>query len=196
MTSPALCAFLDASVLYPASLRNLLMRLALAGLFQARWSADVHEEWMRSVLRDRPDISRAQLERTRDLMDLHAEEAAVTGYKGLVEGLNLPDPDDRHVLAAAIAGGAGVIVTRNLKDFPPEVLDAHDIEAQHPDEFVRRLIELAPAVVVETVHDQQAALKNPPVSIEELLAVFDRLGMATTTSELRRLLSEALSDQS
>jgi hypothetical protein len=76
MTSPALCAFLDASVLYPASLRNLFMRLTLAGLFQARWSAGVHEEWIRSVLRDRPDITRIQLERTRDLMDLHVERRA------------------------------------------------------------------------------------------------------------------------
>jgi predicted nucleic acid-binding protein len=191
MTSPALCAFLDASVLYPASLRNLFMRLTLAGLFQARWSAGVHEEWIRSVLRDRPDITRIQLERTRDLMDLHTEDAVVIRYEGLIDGLTLPDADDRHVLAAAIVGGADVIVTRNLKDFPAEILDLHDIEAQHPDKFVRRLIDLAPTAVVDAVRDQQTALKNPPVSIEELLAVLDRLGMATTTLELRQLLNEA-----
>jgi len=191
MTSPALCAFLDASVLYPASLRNLFMRLTLAGLFQARWSAGVHEEWIRSVLRDRPDITRIQLERTRDLMDLHTEDAVVIRYEGLIDGLTLPDADDRHVLAAAIVGGADVIVTRNLKDFPAEILDLHDIEAQHPDKFVRRLIDLAPTAVVDAVRDQQMALKNPPVSIEELLAVLDRLGMATTTLELRQLLNEA-----
>src|SRR5271166_5385363 len=97
----SLCAFLDASVLYPASLRNLLMRLTLNGLFQARWSADVHEEWIRSVLRDRPDIARDKLLVIRDAMDDHAEDSLVTGYKPLIEGLHLPDPDDRHVLAAA-----------------------------------------------------------------------------------------------
>jgi hypothetical protein len=161
------------------------MRLALAGLFQAKWSADVHEEWIRSVLRDRPDITRVQLERTRNLMDLHADDAVVTGYEGLVEDLILPDPDDRHVLAAAIAGGAGVIVTRNLKDFPADTLDAHDIEAQHPDAFVRRLIDAAPASVVEAIRDQQAALRNPPVSSEELFTILDRLGMAATTQKLK-----------
>jgi predicted nucleic acid-binding protein len=184
MTCPTVCAFLDASVLYPATLRNLFMRLTLAGLFQARWSAGVHEEWIRSVLRDRPEITRAQLERTRELMDLHADDAIVTGYESLVEGLTLPDPDDRHVLAAAIAGGASVIVTRNLKDFPAEILDAHDIEAQHPDEFVRRLIDLAPAAIVEAIRDQQAALKNPPVSMEELMGIFERLDLKETVAGL------------
>ena len=92
---------MDASVLYPASLRNLLMRLTLNGLFQARWSADVHEEWIRSLLRDRPDLPRERLLQVRDAMDEHAADCLVTGYESLIENLQLPDPDDRHVLAAA-----------------------------------------------------------------------------------------------
>ena len=98
LTTFMLAAFYDASVLYPSELRNLLMHLALTGLFRARWSADVHEEWIRAVLRRRPDLSREKLERTRVLMDKHASGALVTGYEELIEGLRLPDPDDRHLL--------------------------------------------------------------------------------------------------
>src|SRR3954449_10794149 len=96
------------------------MHLALTGLFRALWSAAVHEEWMRALLRNRPDLSRQKLERTRRLMDSHAADALVTGYEDLIPGLQLPDPDDRHVLAAAIRGRADVIVTANLREFPAE----------------------------------------------------------------------------
>jgi hypothetical protein len=182
------CAFLDASVLYPVSLRNLLMRLTLNGLFQARWSAHVHEEWIRAVLRDRPDVPVARLRQLRDAMDRHAEDCLVTGYEPLIEGLSLPDSDDRHVLAAAIAGRADVIVTCNLKDFPDAILEGYGIEAQHPDEFVRHLIDLAPVLVIDAVRDQQASLINPPITMIELLAVFERLSLTETVLELRRLL--------
>jgi hypothetical protein len=94
------------------------MHLALTDLFRAKWSAAaVHDEWIRALLRHRPDLSRARLERTRTLMDLHATDALVTGYEDLIEELYLPDPDDRHVLAAAIRARADVIVTANLRHF-------------------------------------------------------------------------------
>ena len=125
-------AFYDANVLYPAELRNLLMHLALTGLFRAKWSADVHEEWICSLLQKRPDLTRDKLERTRMLMDKHAVDALVTGYEDLIPGLQLPDKQDRHVLAAAIRCHANVIVTMNLRDFPSDVLAPLGMEAQHP----------------------------------------------------------------
>jgi predicted nucleic acid-binding protein len=182
------CAFLDSNVLYPVSLRNLLMRLALADLYRPRWSADVHDEWIRAVLQDRPDIPKGRLESIRAAMDREAEDAIVTGYQPLIAGLALPDPDDRHVLAAAIVGQADIIVTRNLRDFPADALAPYDIEAQHPDEFVRQLLDLAPVLVVDAVRDQQERLVNPPVPMAELLAVFERLGLAETVLQLRRLM--------
>jgi predicted nucleic acid-binding protein len=163
--SGTFCAFLDASVLYPASLRNLLMRLTLNGLFQAKWSADVHEEWIRSLLRDRPDLPRERLLQVRDAMDEHAGDCVVTGYEPLIDGLQLPDPDDRHVLAAAIVGRADVIVTHNLKDFPAAVLARYGLRAEHPDEFVRHLLDLSPVLAVDAVRDQQAALTRPPMTM-------------------------------
>ncbi len=182
------CALLDASVLYPVSLRNLLMCLTLNGLFQARWSRQIHQEWIRAVVRDRPDLSTDKLHRIRDAMNAQAEDCIVTGHESLIGSLTLPDPDDRHVLAAAIVAGADVIVTHNLRDFPDDVLGSYNIQAQHPDEFIRHLIELAPVLVVDAVRDQQTRLVNPPISMTELFAIFEQLGLAETVAELRRLM--------
>ncbi len=129
-------AIFDACVLYPAPLRDFLMWLGLSGRFRARWSRDIHEEWKRNLLLNRPDLTRAHVDRTSDLMDCAISDGLVDGYEELVAGLTLPDPDDRHVLAAAIRCGASVIVTFNQRDFPADVLASYGIESQHPDEFV------------------------------------------------------------
>ncbi len=113
-------ALLDANVLYPAGLRDLLLRLADRYLFAPLWSADIHAEWMRSLLAGRPDIDASVLDRPREVMDDHFPDALVDGYEDIAAGLDLPDPDDHHVLAAAIHGRANVIVTRNLRDFPAD----------------------------------------------------------------------------
>jgi hypothetical protein len=177
-------AVFDACVLYPAPLRDLLLRLALTDLFRARWSAAIHDEWTRSVLARRPDLTPATLDRTRALMDRAVPDALVTGHEGLVPTLTLPDPDDRHVLAAAIRCQAGVIVTFNLKDFPAAALAPYGIEAQHPDEFVAHLFDLAPGAVCGAVRDQRLSLKAPPRSVRELLDTFLSLGLASTVTAL------------
>ena len=181
-------AFYDASVLYPSELRNLLMHLALTGLFRAKWSAEVHEEWIGALLRRRPDLSREKLERTRMLMDQHAADALITGYEDLIEGLELPDPDDRHVLAAAIRGRADVIVTSNLRDFPAEVLGEFGIEAQHPDEFILHLLDLAPGLVLAAARDHRESLKSPPKTVEEYLNTLEAQGLTETVSVLREYM--------
>lgn len=181
-------AFFDANVLYPADLRNLLMHLALTGLFRATWSAGVHEEWMSALLRNRPDLSREKLERTRMLMDQHATDALVTGYEDLIPGLHLPDPNDRHVLAAAIRGRADVIVTANLRDFPAEALAEFGIDAQHPDEFVLHLLDLAPGIVAAAAQNHRESLKNPPKTIDEYLNALEALGLTQTVSVLREYM--------
>jgi len=130
-----LTAVYDANVLYPAPLRDLFIRLAQAGLVQARWTEAIHEEWMCNVLKDNPRLSAERLARTRTLMNEAVRDCLVTGYEDLIASLSLPDPDDRHVLAAAIHARADVIVTCNLKDFPAEVLAGFSIEAQHPRDY-------------------------------------------------------------
>jgi predicted nucleic acid-binding protein len=179
-------ALLDACVLYPAPLRDLLMHLALADLFAAKWTEAIHEEWIRNVLENRPDLTRAQLERTRQLMNAHVRDCLVVDYEDLVPVLTLPDPDDRHVLAAAIRASADVIVTFNLGDFPPAVLGKWGIEAQHPDEFVTHLLDLAPHLVCAAAKRQRESLKNPPLSVDDFLASLARQGLAQTVAGLRR----------
>ena len=99
-------ALLNANVVYPVGLRDLLPRPADCYLFAPLWNADIHAEWTGRLLAGRPDIDAAVLDRTREVMDGHFPDAVATGYVVIAATLDLPDPDDRHVLAAAIHGGA------------------------------------------------------------------------------------------
>ncbi|MBN3826077.1 PIN domain-containing protein [Burkholderia sp. Ac-20384] len=184
MTSSPFTAVYDACVLYPAPLRDFLMRLALSGCFRARWSAHIHNEWKRNLLRNRPDLSAEQLDRTSCLMDRAIPDAVVTGYESLIDGLTLPDADDRHVLAAAIRCNASVIVTFNQKDFPDEGLSPYGVEAQHPDAFVDNLFDLEPAAVVAAARRQRETLKYPPLTADRYLEILQRQGMVQTCKAL------------
>jgi hypothetical protein len=170
MRHSSFTAFYDANVLYPAPLRDFLMHLALTGAYRARWSALVHEEWKRNLLANRSDITRAQLDRTSALMDKVVPDGLVTGYESIMEGLQLPDVDDRHVLAAAIKCNASIIVTFNLKDFPKDILAQFNIEPLHPDDFITDLWDIDAAAVLEAARRQRASLKAPPHSAREYLA--------------------------
>ena len=177
-------AFLDASVLYPAPLRDVLLELAVSDLYRAKWSARVHDEWTRALLRSRPDITAARLERTRRLMDTHVSDVLVTGFEDLVPSLELPDPGDRHVLAAAIRAEADIIVTANLKDFPASSLGPHGLEAEHPDAFLARLCGRWPARFVEALHRVRGRLHHPPLSRDEHLRALRRSGLRATVEEV------------
>jgi predicted nucleic acid-binding protein len=182
-------AFFDANVLYPAELRNFLMHLALTGLFRAKWSAAVHEEWISNLLRKRPDLTRAQLERTRSLMDKHAIDSVVTGYEDLIPALHLRDPNDRHVLAAAIRGGADIIVTMNLRDFPAEATSVWGIEAIHPDEFILQLFGISTEAVLSAARSHREALRNPPRDAAEYINSLERQGLRQSAALLRKYIN-------
>jgi len=177
----ALC---DACVLYPALLRDFLMWLGLSGCFRARWSHAIQDEWKRNLLRNRPGLSRTQLDRVSDLMDNAIPDCLVEGYEDLMADVSLPDPDDRHVLAAAIHGDASVIVTFNLRDFPHESLAPFGIEALHPDDFILQLLERDAAAVISAAQHQRAQLMRPPSDTDQYLDILRKQGLIKTADTL------------
>ncbi len=159
-------------MLYPAPVRDLLIETAGTSLYCARWTDDVHEEWIRNVLANNRAATPQALARTRELMNLAVPDALVTGYQSLIPTLTLPDPNDRHVLAAAIVSRADVIVTSNLKHFPKDVLSRHGIDAQHPDEFLMHQRDLNHDRFIECAKRIRGRLRNPLLSADEYI---DRL---------------------
>ena len=175
----------DACVLYPASLRDFLVRLGGRRVFHARWTDQILDEMTRAVLPNRADLTAEQLQRTRTLMCEAVPGCLTTGYQGLIEGLELPDPNDRHVLAAAIRAGPGAIVTENMKDFPKAALEPYNIEAQTPDTFVRHLLDIAESDVRAVILQQAADLKNPPMTEDDVLARLASQGLPLSVAILR-----------
>lgn len=179
----------DACVLYPASLRDLLVRLAAKRIVQARWSSEILDEFVGALLERQPELDPDRLRRTCDLMNQAVPEAMVTGFGEIEESLRLPDPDDRHVLAAAIVANAQAIVTQNLRDFPEDVLQPYGIEALHPDQFVLDTLGLAPDAVCEMLTEQAGDLKKPPISRSELVDRLARVGLVRSAARMRELLA-------
>lgn len=164
-------ALLDANVLYPAPVRDIFLQLAQTDLFKAKWSQDIHREWIEALLRNEPHRERSRLESTRNLMDRAVRDCLVKGYQSLIPSLHLPDPEDRHVLAAAIVGHCDVIVTYNLKDFPKNTLLPFNIEAQHPDVFLSNHLHLAPGLFCAAIRKLRLRLTKPTFTTTEYLGI-------------------------
>lgn len=167
---------LDANVLYPFRVRDALLRFNEAGLFRARWTDAILDEWQNAVLRDRPDRFES-LKSQREAMADAFDEAWVEGYEPIIEGLTLPDPDDRHVLAAAIRCGAQHIVTENVKGFPAEVLAAFGIEAVSADAVLANTFELYEPEASSALHPMRRAYRRPEMSPGEFLKDLTRVGL-------------------
>jgi predicted nucleic acid-binding protein len=180
---------LDACVLYPAGLRSLMMWLAVHGLIRPKWSEQIHEEWMRNLLKDRPDLTPGQLERTRRLMDEHGGDCLVTDYERHITGLTLPDMDDRHVVAAGIEAGADAIITWNLGDFPTVVIEAYGIEVRTPDQLICALLDASATEVLAAMRQHRMSLINPPKSPAEYLETLASQGLKESVEQLRHEMS-------
>ncbi len=164
------------------------MRLALSDLYQAKWTEDIHKEWIRSLLKNRPDLTKERLEKIKEKMDMHVRDCLVHEYNELIENIVLPDSNDRHVLAAAIRAKAQIIITFNLSDFPSRVTKKYGVEAKHPDKFLCHLLALAPSRVMRVVRETRLSLKNPPKSVEEYLNILERQFLSQTVAYLRNYI--------
>lgn len=178
-------AVLDASVLYPAPVRDLLLSLANADLYHAKWTDDIQNEWVSNLLTNRPELSRARLEKTCDDMAAAVPDCWVKHYQFIIPTLTLPDQNDRHVLAAAIKCNADAIITTNLKDFPQATLDKYGIKAQHPDDFVMNQIELSESTALQAIKEMRQRLRNPPKTAGELISIIEQQQMPQTAAYLR-----------
>ena len=160
-------AFIDANVFFGARGRSLVLYLAGTKIFRARWSERVHDEWINAV-HSKYGIDRAALEEDRSDMNDAVPDCLVTGFEALEQTLVLPDPNDRHVLAAAIVAGADVIVTFNTADFPADTLKPHHLETVHPDEFFLDAFDISPADFTEAVRrDFTRSFRNPTIPFED-----------------------------
>ena len=168
-------------------LRNALLWLTLTDLFKARWTDQIHNEWIRNVSKNR-GIDKKVLERTRDLMDANVRDCKVYGYDYLIPSLSLPDENDRHVLAAAIRSSSDAIVTSNLKDFPSSELQKYNIEAIHPDDFILYQFDFDAGAVIKAFRNQRASLRNPPFDQGQFLDCLSKQQLPQTVSELRKYM--------
>jgi predicted nucleic acid-binding protein len=186
MASKPPVAVLDACVLYPFHLRNVLIQAAFDGLFDARWTEDIHEEWIRNLSANATGVSRERLEATRDKMLAVLPEANVTGYQALISSLDLPDPDDRHVVAAAIAGQASVIVTWNVKDFPAANLQRHGIASVLPDAFLMSLHASFPDALIDSAARARHNLRKSLPTVGEFIDAIAGQGLTAFATILHR----------
>jgi predicted nucleic acid-binding protein len=177
----------DSCVLYPNTLRDLLIRIAQAGLVQAKWTDKILDEVFRNLRANRPDLDPVRLDRTRTLMVKNVRDCLVTGYEPLIGALELPDPDDRHVLAAGIKAHAQVVVTNNVRDFPTAAVNQWGIEAKSADEFVLDQVSLDPKTVWACVRQMADACRNPPVTTDDVLVRLEKLDLTRSAAELRGL---------
>ena len=176
----------DANVLYPNTLRDLLIRIAqLPHIVQAKWTDEILDEMLEALRKNLPDISEEKASRLRELVNAAVRDCLVLGYEPLIEVLDLPDPDDRHVLAAAIKVNAQLIVTRDRKDFPAEKLAPWGIKAKSPDDFVRDVMGIDSQAVWACVQQIVDSRTRRPVTVEDVLGELERDGLVASAAAMR-----------
>jgi predicted nucleic acid-binding protein len=177
----AFFAVLDACVLYPYSLRDTLLRFAEHEFYAPLWSDRILDEMERNIIKDGVEPEKAA--RMRALMEAAFDSASVpTQSIAAIEQSMTNDEQDRHVLAAAVTSEAEVVVTANLKHFPRQSAEPHDVEIQHPDEFLVHLFDLDKELAVALIEEQASDQRKPPITVLELLGMLQRAGVPRFSS--------------
>ncbi|HEX7390010.1 MAG TPA: PIN domain-containing protein [Acidiphilium sp.] len=180
-------AFFDANVFYGARLRSLLLYLAQTKQFRARWSDRVHDEWIRNLKANRPDIASDKIDKIRQSMNNAILDCLVTGYEPLIPCMGLPDPNDNHILAAAIVGKASCIVTFNLDDFPARIVERYGLHAVHPDRFILDVENLSPVTFAKAVAEDFSHYVDPQLTLNDYTASLRKAGLPQTAERIEKL---------
>jgi predicted nucleic acid-binding protein len=181
-------ALLDANVLFQVVIRDFLIWLSIYELYTPKWSRMLLEEFSSIFRTKRSDITAEQISKQIELMERACPTALVENYEALISIIDLPDENDRHVLAAAIKCNANVIVTHNLKDFPSTYLDSFGLSAVVPDTFIADMIDLSPEQCCEAFREMLLTKNRPPYTEEEYLGILEANRLVQTASELRKYL--------
>ena len=177
---------LDTCVLYPANLRDTLLRLAESGLYHALWSPDIIDELHRNLVED--GFNATSVDRLIVEMRTAFPDAEVSGYRSLIDELTC-DPKDRHVLAAAVRANVDAIVTFNISDFPATSVEKYEIEVIHPDTFLLDQLDLAPSAVIAELGRQAAANRRDPKTLPSILDALAKAGLPSFADEVRRRIA-------
>lgn len=179
-------AVLDACILYPFHLRNVLIQVAVDRLVEARWTDAIHDEWIRNLAARAPAIQAERLQNTRRLMNEALPTATVSGYQRHIPRVNLPDPDDRHVVAAGIAAGASVILTLNIRHFPATELKRFGLRRQTPDVFLSALYDEAPDLMIGSLANARRNLTKSGVSASDFIGILAGQGLVELAKRAER----------
>ena len=186
---PRYTALLDACVLVPITLADTLLRVAEKGIYRPLWSGVILAEAQEAAEEIHPGIDVSK--RFAHMREAF-EDALVTGWKDLEPGIQLPDPDDRHVVAAAIRSGAQAIITANLADFPATTLGPLGLEAVHPDAFLLDQLDISPPTILQVIREQAARTRRPPLTPKDLATQLGRAGVPGFADEIVRRMSAPL----
>jgi len=179
-------AVLDTNVIFPIVIRDLLFWFAHYDLYTPKWSNNIFDEWKNVMIRK--GIEPLIAEKRITIANTAFPDALVLNYEGLIENLNLPDIDDRHVLAAAIKINANIIVTNNLKDFPSDYLESFGLKAVSADDFLTDIIDLNHDTAIKAFKELVLNRKNPEMDEFQVLESFRRNGLDQTADYLHALL--------
>ena len=183
-------AICDACVLYPFHQRNILVQASVEGLYDARWTEEIHDEWMRNLITNIPAIPLERLHATRRLMEVALPAALVGDFHHHIGSVTLPDPADRHVVAAAIEAKASHILTWNLRDFPVDAVKKHGLVRKTPDEFLAGLYDQAPDLVLASLVNARGNLSKSGVSAQDFLDLLKNQKLAKLEKRLRQHKSD------
>ena len=182
--------FTDANVLYASVVRDLVMELAKAGAVTLLWSEAVHDEWTTALLRNRPDLDKSRISRTRTLLTLAIPDAMVVNYEHRCAGIALPDSNDIHVLAAAIEGKAAAILTFNTAHFPVKCIARYKLGILHPDSLLLTLLTVSPELVVEAVATTRKRMRQPALSPRQFTDAMKRAHLTAAAAALEQYIHQ------